>query len=584
MMKTFADPKISKEHVARRAIVYLRQSSERQVSHNRESRELQYAMAERARSLGFQRVEIADEDLGSSAGVGAGRRDGFERLLAAVALGEVGIVISREVARLSRTDKDWCRLFEVCQVFDTLIGDDDRVYDLSVLDDQLVLGIKGTLSVVELKVIRKRLIDGQRNKARRGELFRTIAPGYALDALGRLVKDPDQRVQQAIALVFEKFRETGSIRQTLGWFHGHAVELPVNKPRNGKLEIIFQPPAMSLVAEILKNPIYAGAYVYGRRPTELVFVDGALKRRQRNALSPEQAEVFIRDHHESYIDWPTYEENQRIMRNNSYRGEHDESVGPARRGQGLLCGLLRCGRCGRKLHVRYWGKSGTSARYLCRADYTVGGSYCLRFGGGGVDRRFSEELLAVISPLGIEASLSAIEELDNQDDAQRKALEQKLEQAEYEARRAFEQYDEVDPRRRLVADELERRWNEKLQQVEAVKTLLTELDRQVHRLSDDEKADLAALGRHFRDVWFSPSCPPDLKKRIVRTVVEEIVVDEKPAGRLSFIVHWKGGTHTSFEMDRPQGAAAETTAMEDIELITRMAPRHGDSVTAGVLN
>lgn len=584
-MSKIGNPKITPSHVARRAVVYLRQSSERQLQHNRESRELQYALAEHGRELGFERVEIVDDDLGSSASIGARPREGFERLIAAIALGDVGVVLSREVSRLSRTDKDWCRLFEVCQIFDTLIGDDERIYDLSSLDDQLVLGIKGTLSVVELKVIRKRLLDGMRNKARRGELYRTLAPGYVLDALGRLVKDPDQRVQDAVGLVFRKFRETGSIRQTLGWFHDHRVELPVNKPRNGKLEVTFRLPTMSLVSEMLKNPVYAGAYVYGRRPTEVAFVDGTLKRRQRSAVAPEQAAVFLREHHEGYVDWTTYEENQRIMRNNSFNGEHDESIGPARRGQGLLSGLLRCRRCGRKLHVRYWGRSGTSARYFCSGDYERGGSYCLRFAGRGVDGRFSEEVLGLISPLGIEASLAAIQQLDDRDQARRRALAQKLEQVEYEARRAFEQYDQVDPRRRLVAAELERRWNEKLEEVEASKASLAEVDRQVRCLSAEEKAELEALGQHFRDVWHSPSLPPELKKRIVRTVVEEIVVDEDPPGKLSFIVHWKGGAHTTFEMDRPQGKGADVkNAPADLELIERLAVRYGDNVIASVLN
>jgi hypothetical protein len=381
------------------------------------------------------------------------------------------------------------------------------------------------LSVVELKLLRKRLHEGMQNKARRGELYRTLAPGYVLDALGRLVKDPNQRVQDAIGLVFQKFREAGSIRQAVGWFHEHKVELPVNKPRNGKLEVVFQLPTTSLVGEILKNPIYAGAYVYGRRPTEIAYVDGTVNKRQRSALSPAQAAVFLREHHEGYVDWTTYEENQRIMRNNSCR-EPDMTVGPARRGQGLLSGLLRCGRRGRKLHVRYWGKSGTSPSYLCSGDYELGGRYCLRFRGGGVDQRFSAELIEVISPLGVQASLAAIEQLDKQDDARRRVFEHKLQQVEYEARRAFEQYDEVDPRRRLVANELERRWNEKLEEVEAIKASLAELDRENNRLSSDERAEFEALGKHFREVWFTPSLPPDLKKRIVRTVVEEIVVDK----------------------------------------------------------
>lgn len=221
---------------------------------------------------------------------------------------------------------------------------------------------------------------------------------------------------------------------------------------------------------------------------------------------------------------------------------------------------------------------------MCSGDYEVGGSYCLRFGGRGVDQRFGDALLEVISPLGVEARLAAIEQFDKQDAARRRALEHKLQQVEYEARRAFEQYDEVDPRRRLVAEELERRWNGKLEEVEAVKASLADLDRQKSQLSASERAEFEAMGKHFRDVWFAPSLPPDLRKRIVRSVVEEIIADERAAGVLSFIVHWKGGAHTQFEMNKPRSAAGKKNASQDIDLIRRMAGRHDDRVIAAVLN
>ncbi len=253
--KTLSDPQ------NRRAIVYLRQSSERQVRHNPESQRLQYAMVDRARDLGWSQVEVIDTDLGSSAAMGSRTREGFQRLLTAVALGDVGIVLSREVSRLSRTDKDWCHLLEVCQLFDTLLADAERVYDLNSMDDQLILGIKGTLSVVELKTLRLRLYQGMEEKARRGELSRLWPPGYVRDALGRVVKDPDERIREAIASVFRKFRELWSIRQTYRWFHDHGIELPVNKVVAGKHQIVFQLPTHSFVADVLRNPFYAGAYV-----------------------------------------------------------------------------------------------------------------------------------------------------------------------------------------------------------------------------------------------------------------------------------------------------------------------------------
>jgi DNA invertase Pin-like site-specific DNA recombinase len=334
------------------------------------------------------------------------RREGFERVLSAVALGEVGIVGSRETSRLSRTDKDWCRLLEVCQIFGTLIADEQQIYDLNYLDDQLVLGIKGTLSVVELKVIRQRMQAGQESKARRGELFKRLPIGFVLDPMGKVVLHPDQRICEAIQLVFVKFRERWSIRQTFQWFRDHDIELPAN-PIHGT-RLVWKVPNQSLVRDILINPFYAGAYVWGRRPVTTLLVDGRLEKRQGAMRRAEECRVFIPNHHVGYIDWATYEENQRMTRRNSVNWQGDESMAAIRAGQGLLVGLLRCGHCGRKLHVRYWGGSGTNARYLCKGDYDDGGQYCVGFGGASVDHRLSQEVLRVISPLGVNASISAI--------------------------------------------------------------------------------------------------------------------------------------------------------------------------------
>ena len=291
MNELLCSPKIKPEHLARKAIVYLRQSSEKQLRQNLESQRLQYELAERIRGLGWQEIEVINSDLGCSAGMAAASREGFERVLSSVALGEVCIVASREVSRLSRTDKDWCRLVEVCQIFGTLIGDEQQVYDLSYLDDQLVLGIKGTLSVVELKVLRQRLQAGQESKARRGELLKRLPVGYARDGTGKVVMHPDRRIREAIQLVFRKFRKLWSVRQTFQWFRDHDVELPANPIRGTR--IIWKIPSQSLVADILRNPFYAGAYVWGRRPTETLLIEGRLKKRQAANRRPEECRVFI---------------------------------------------------------------------------------------------------------------------------------------------------------------------------------------------------------------------------------------------------------------------------------------------------
>ncbi len=578
-------PKITARHQQRRAIVYIRQSTERQLRQNKESQRLQYELADQARAFGFQEVELIDADLGRSAAVGAAPREGFERLIASVAIGEVGMILSREVSRLSRTDKDWCQLLELCQLFDTLIADADQVYDVRTMDDQLVLGIKGTLSVVELKVLNQRLQQGMEAKAKRGDLVRLLPPGYIRDGDGHIVKDPDQRVCEAIDSVFRRFRRTRGIRQTFLWFKKRGLELPVNKRRGEKMTLVWQVPTHAFINGVLHNPCYAGAYVWGQRRNELALIDGKLTKRTGKLLRAEDCRVFIPDHHESYIDWQTYQDNLHIMQGNATKTHPDEATGAVRAGKALLAGLLRCGRCGRKIYVRYWGKSGTSPRYGCNGTFADGGDYCLNFGGASVDRRFSQELLTVLTPLGVEASLEAAERLSEQDQTQRRALSHKRDQLDFEAKRAFEQYNEVDPRHRLVAAELERRWNTKLEDLEAVIAALAALDQKAQTLTEVERTALRRLGEQFIDVWDSPHCPVTLQKTMIRTLVKEVIVSVDAGGeKLAFIIHWHGGSHTGFDMPKPRWGHANETASEAIELIREMAVRYNDAEMARVLN
>jgi len=579
------DQKITPGHLQRRAVIYVRQSSDGQVKHNLESQQLQYALAPRATGLGFGDVEILDGDLGTSAAVAAKRRGDFERLLGAVALGEVGLILSRELSRLLRTDKDFCQLVELCQLFDTLLGDEHTIYDVSRMDDQLVLGIKATMSVVELKVLRMRLLEGKEHKARRGALYPRLPPGYVWAAPGQVVKDPNLRVQEAMHLIFAKFRETWSIRQTFKWFRDHEVEVPVTQARGGTLVVVFQRPRPTFINKVLHNPFYAGAYVWGRHPVEVVWRDGHLHKRRTPPVSAAQARVFLPDHHEGYIDWPTFEEHQRMIQRNHFRGESDDTAGAARAGKGLLTGLLRCRRCGRKLHVRYWGKAGTSARYVCPGDFISGGGrYCVAFGGATVDRRFDDEILRVLSPLGIRASLEAIDRLSVEQDAERHAVQRQVQQLEYAAARAFEQYNAVDARNRLVASELERRWNETLADLARARAQVAALDDRRTPVTTKERQTFVAFGERFADVWQHAACPIELKKQIVRSVIEEILVDERPLGTLSFIVHWKGGSHTAFDMEKVSPKTVHRTTDADLEVIGKMAARYGDDAIARVLN
>jgi len=578
--------KITPEHLARTALVYLRQSSPHQVKHNKESQRLQYALADRAKAFGFGDVQIIDSDLGASAAAGAREREGFQQLLAHVAMGTVGIVLSRELSRLSRTDKDWCHLLELCHIFNTLVADADNLYDLNRMDDQLVLGIKGTLSVVELKVLKLRLLQGMEEKARRGELVRTLAPGYICDAAARIVKDPNLRIQESIELIFKKFAALGSARQTYRWFHEERIEVPVNKSLGGRFERVWKLPTLSFLGDVLHNPLYAGAYAYGRRPTEVIVKNGQPVKRQGRLRSLEHTRVFIRDHHPGYISWMQYEANQKILRRNGGNFDQDESITAVRAGHGLLTGLLRCGRCGRKLHIRYWGKRGTAARYLCQGDFGSGGKYCLGFGGATVDQRVSDEILAAISPLGLQASIAALAQCTDQNADRRQALTRQLQQVQYEAQRAFDQFNQVDPANRLVSQVLEQRWNEQLQAVARVKAELDAIPAVPARLGESEQQAVLALGENFAAVWNDPACPKVLKKKIARALMEEIVVDlDDTALQLHFIIHWHGGCHTAFAMPKPMsGAVAHKTTLPDLDVITQMAPRYHDDAIARVLS
>lgn len=577
--------KIKESHLGRKAIIYIRQSTDRQVRRNKESQRLQYALQDKAKQWGWKDIEIIDSDLGSSAAMGASERLGFERMTSLVAVGEAGIIFSREASRLSRTDKDWCRLLEVCNLFDTLISDGEQIYDCNCMDDQLILGIKGTISTVELKILHMRLIAGMEEKAKRGEFKRQIPPGYIWDANEKVVKDPNKRIREAIGLIFKKFREIQSIRQTYLWFHSENIEVPVLKDKAGKKEIVWKLPEKGFLQAMLKNPFYAGVYVWGRETTKLEYKDGKIVKRKVKFSDARESKVFIEDHHDGYISLEAFDENQDLIRSNCLSQTPGERRGAARNGQGLLSGILRCGRCGRKFYVAYYGKSGTAARYICRGDYESGGKYCLAFGGRTVDKKFTEELLRAVSPYGMKASIKATKMLSIKEEDKIKVIEQKINQLEYETNRAFEQYNEVDPRNRLVAAELERRWDEKIGELERAKKNLKNYETEKCNISDEEKGIILALGEKFSEVWKDKNCSNSSRKKIIRTVIKEVIVNLNEENQvLKFIIHWEGGCHTEFEMPKPVSGVGQKTSLEDLEIIRKMAFRYGDDAIARVLN
>src|ERR1700720_3540236 len=453
--------KITAEHLARTAYVYIRQSTPDQLVHNLESQRRQYGLSERARQLGWTSVEVIDDDLGRS---GSGtRRPGFERLLATICDGRVGAVLAIEASRLARNGRDWHTLIEFCGLVGTLIVDEDGIYDPRHPNDRLLLGMKGTMSELELSMFRQRSQEALKQKARRGALVLGVAAGYVKIGRDRIEKNPDKRVQDAVQLVFTKFTELQSARQGHIWLREERIELPV-KSRQGEAHgVVCRLPAYNIVHNILTNPIYAGAYAFGRTTSKVSVVQGR-KRVRRGVHRPMgEWEVLIKDHHEAYITWEEFERNQCVIANNA-TGKGSAAVkGAVRRGELLLPGLLRCGHCGRKLHVSYSGKLGRYSCYGARTNH--GTERCISISGLSIDSAIGAEVLRVLKPLGLEAAVKAIETQTGRTSAAQRQLELSLQQARYEVAHARRQYDAVDPANRLVAAELERRWNETLQAV-----------------------------------------------------------------------------------------------------------------------
>src|SRR3954470_15474481 len=399
--------KITPEHLARGAFVYVRQSTQDQLLHNHESRRRQYALADRARALGFAAVEVIDDDLGRSGGGAA--RPGFERLLVSICEGRAGMVLAVEASRLARNGRDWHTLLEFCGLVGCLLGDEDGIYDARLPNDRLLLGMKGTMSEMELSILRQRSLETLRQKARRGELFVNVAVGFVRVRRDRIALDPDLRVREAIALVFHKFGAFQSVRQVHLWLRQEQIRLPVVEIDEHGQHIVWKLPVYSRVLRILANPIYAGAYAFGRTCSR-VTVEGGRKRVVRG-FRRERAdwEVLITEHHEGYVSWAECERNQRLIADNA----HSKGLmarGSVRRGDALLAGMLRCGHCGRRLHVSYSGTHGFCVRYNCRgAHLNHGAERCISFGGLRVDAAVAAETLRLLAPLGIEAALRAID-------------------------------------------------------------------------------------------------------------------------------------------------------------------------------
>jgi DNA invertase Pin-like site-specific DNA recombinase len=535
--------KITPEHLARQAHVYVRQSTLDQVQHNRESQRRQYGLADRARMLGWDDVVVIDDDLGRS---GAGvHRPGFERLLAALCEGAVGAVFCIEASRLARNGRDWHTLLEFCRLVDALIVDEDGIYDPRQPNDRLLLGMKGTLSELELSILRQRSHAALMQKAQRGEWLTTVPIGFLRARNDRLELDPDRRIREAIALVFRTFRELGSIRQVLIWLRQECIELPSVQYGPEGRHVVWRLPGYQILNKMLRNPIYAGAYAYGRTKTVVRVERGRQRSLKGQRVEQPDWPILIPDHHEGYIGWDEYERNQRqITHNANMKGIMVR--GPARNGGALLAGLLRCGHCGRKLHVAYSGTKGQCLRYHCRGAFVNHGTgHCISFGGLHADRWVVEEVLRRLQPLGLRAALEALERHAQVGDERIAQRELALEQSRFETARVRRQYDAVDPENRLVAAELERRWNEALRRQADLEQELTALrENQPTRPHEASQARLVQLGEDLPALWQHPATSQALKKRILRTVLHEIVV-RREADTITLLLHWQGGDHTA---------------------------------------
>jgi DNA invertase Pin-like site-specific DNA recombinase len=573
--------KIAADHLARRACVYIRQSTPGQVQHNLESQRRQYALVDRARSLGWQDIDVIDDDLGIS---GSGtRRPGFERLLRALCDGQVGAVFSIEASRLARNGRDWHTLLDFCSVVGALLVDAEAVYDPRLTNDRLLLGMKGTISEMEVASFRERAHAALLQKAQRGALVRRVPIGYVKGSDDRIEKDPDARVGSTIDLIFRKFAELNSVRQVYFWLDQQHIESPVVRgPEEGRV-IVWLPARYHAVLSVLKNPVYAGAYVYGRSKTVVRLEAGRKQIRRQVQHRREDWAVLILDHHEGYIDWNVYQSNQTmIAHNDNARG--NAVRGPIKHGEALLAGLLRCGHCGAKLLAQYPGPR--VIRYQC-SGYLLNRDHacCVMFGGLRADRLVSEQLMQSLAPFGVEAAIEAIASLQGAGDERihQKALA--LEHARYEVTRTRRQYDAVDPANRLVTAELERRWNQALTAEAQLESELVTLQQGRERpLTDPQKRELLSFARDLPILWDDPRSLPEHKKRLLRIALKEIIATCE-GETIRLVLHWQGGDHTQVEFQKiGTGRHRYVTDDDLVEIVRTLARIEPDARIASILN
>lgn len=585
MMPVNRDNRITREHLSREAIVYIRQSSTVQVQNNVESTRAQLNLREKAIAFGWDTPNVIDDDLGISAS-GYADRPGFQELITRVTMKKVGIILCMDASRLSRNSKDWAQLFEMCSYFNTLIADLEQIYDLSRSNDKLVIGIKGTVSEMELSILKTRLRSGIEAKASRGELKTLLPVGYVHDLSGKIVFDPDKRVRRALSLMFDKFDQVTSVRQLAMWYNDTKTLFPIKK-YSGGAAIHWGIPNVRTLYHIFTHPIYAGAYVWGRRGTRIEYAEGKLVKRVYTKQEIDQYRVFIQDHHPAYISWKRFMENCTKITENRPRWSMEQNKGAIKEGFALLTGLLRCGHCGAKIYVRYKAnrKEADGAMYYCTGHDESRSQSCISFGSKRIDHQVGEELCRAVAPLSIDASLQAVKQKEKQ---RRQVIEnarKQVEAAEYESDRAFEQYNQCDPKNRLVAGTLEERLNERLGELHRARMNLEKVENDTPEVTRKQRHRLKVLSRQFPEVWNHPDADLKLKKRLLRAAIFEILVKCDPENhRIEAIIHWQGGVHSKIYVKkraRPRGNKADPSIVDNIN---KMASELRDDEIARILN
>jgi DNA invertase Pin-like site-specific DNA recombinase len=574
--------KVRATHLERRAVVYLRQSTLRQVHEHRESTTRQYALRQRALELGWppERIEIIDEDMGQS-GASADWRAGFQRMAEDVAHGRVGVIFSLEVSRLARSSADWHRLLDLCGLADVLLADEQAVYTPRDYNDRLLLGLKGTMSEAELYWMRLRLQGGRLSKARRGALHLTPPVGYEWEeATSRFHFDPDEGVQRAVRLVFERFRLEGSAYAVLRYFMRNGLKLPMREPGTHQLRQV--PPRYTLLLSMLHNPTYAGAYVFGRNERRMALVDGQVRRQHSTRLPPETWKVCLKNHHPAYIIWEEYMANQKKLATNHPSYQQPDQRGAVREGSALLQGLVLCGRCGHRMQTSY--RESARPYYECRRFTDKG--ICWTVAAAGIDEAVARLFLETVQPPEIELGLAVTREVEHQAQEVDRQWRLRLERARYEAQLAERRYKAVDPDNRVVARTLEREWNEKLGELEALEREHQQvLRREKVELTSQDRARLLELAKDLSYVWHARSTTNAERKNLLRILVREVVLSpvDVPERGIHIQLQWQTGTCSDITIAR-RPSYARATSPEAIKLIGTLAEERSDREVAAELN